>query len=261
MTDRPEERPAAADPIAGAAGSGTAVRPRWTPRLVGTAALALAWFTLPLGFSILLFAWLGEVSDWLRAHGAAGIAIAAGGFAVAAGTGCLPTYAQAVLMGWVFGMAVGLPVSVLGYLGGAVIGWGLSRAVAGDAVRALIDGHPKWGVVRRALVDARPARTVFLVALLRFPPNSPFAFTNLVLAATGVRFWTMAIGSIMGMLPRTAVAAWVGAQAAATGARDLKELMQKQGPWALVVGVALLIGVLWVMQRIGQRALRAAGLA
>ena len=63
-------------------------------------------------------------------------------------------------------------------------------------MRALIDGHPKWGVVRRALVDARPARTVFLVALLRFPPNSPFAFTNLVLAATGVRFWTMAIGSI-----------------------------------------------------------------
>ena len=44
----------------------------------------------------------------------------AGAFAVAAGIGLLPTYAQAVLMGWVFGFGTGTGVSVAGYVGGAV---------------------------------------------------------------------------------------------------------------------------------------------
>jgi uncharacterized membrane protein YdjX (TVP38/TMEM64 family) len=230
------------------------------PRVVMTAVLAAAWFTLPLGVSILLFAHLGEVSDWLRGHGSMGAFVGAGAFAVAAGIGLLPTYAQAVLMGWVFGFVTGTGVSVAGYVGGALIGWSFSRLVAGDSVRALIDRQPRWGVVRAALVEASAPRTAFLVALLRFPPNSPFAFTNLVLAATGVRFLPMIAGSIAGMLPRTAVACWVGAQAASTGAKDLAELMKKQGPMAIVIGVVLLVAALAVMQHIGKRALRAAGI-
>jgi uncharacterized membrane protein YdjX (TVP38/TMEM64 family) len=233
---------------------------RRDPRVIGTALLAVAWFTLPLGFSVLMFAYLGEATEWFRAQGQAGVAIAMVAFAVCAGIGLLPTYAQAVLAGWIFGFATGVPVSVVGYVGGALLGWGLSSAVAGDAIRARIDVHPKWRVVRSALVDASAARTAGLVALLRFPPNSPFAFTNLVLAATGVRFWPMMAGSVAGMLPRTAVAVWVGAQGAATGATNLRELMEKQGLTALVVGVVLLVGVLAVMQHIGTRALRAAGL-
>jgi uncharacterized membrane protein YdjX (TVP38/TMEM64 family) len=70
----------------------------------------------------------------------------------------------------------------------------------------------------------------------------------------------MIAGSIAGMLPRTAVACWVGAQAASTGAKDLAELMKKQGPMAIVIGVVLLVAALAVMQQIGKRALRAAGI-
>lgn len=225
-----------------------------------SAALAAAWFTLPLGFSILLFARLGELTDWLHGHDAAGPWIAAGGFAALAGLGFLPTYAQAVLMGWVFGTAVGIPVSIAGYVGGAAIGYLVSSLAVGDAVTRRIDAHPRWRVVRGALVEASTWRTIGLVALLRFPPNSPFAFTNLVLAASGVRFLPMMAGSVAGMLPRTAIAVWIGAQGSATGAKDLKELMERQGPVALVVGVVLLVAVLAVMQHIGKRALRSAGL-
>jgi hypothetical protein len=52
----------------------------------------------------------------------------------------------------------------------------------------------------------------------------------------------------------------VGAQAASTGAKDLAELMKKQGPMAIVIGVVLLVAALAVMQQIGKRALRAAGI-
>ena len=48
-----------------------APRPGRGMRVVGSAILAVAWFTLPLGISIILFAYLGEVSDWLRGHGPA----------------------------------------------------------------------------------------------------------------------------------------------------------------------------------------------
>ena len=236
-------------------------RARRNPRVLASVALSAAWFTLPALFSIGLFASLGPVSEWLRSHGSAGLVVAAAGFAVTAGLGLMPTYAQAVLMGWVFGTAAGLGVSVVGYVGGAVLGWAVCRAVARDEVRALIDAEPRWRVVRSALVDASQARTVWLVALLRFPPTSPFAFTNMLLAATGVRFGPMIAGSLLGMLPRTAVAAWFGAQGAATGAQDLKDLMQRQGFPAVIVGVVLIVAVLAVMQHIGKRALRAAGLS
>lgn len=45
-----------------------------------------------------------------------------------------------------------------------------------------------------------------------------------------------------------------------TGAKDLAELMKKQGPMAIVIGVVLLVAALAVMQHIGKRALRAAGI-
>ncbi|MBL9140642.1 MAG: VTT domain-containing protein [Phycisphaerae bacterium] len=231
------------------------------PRVIASGLLTVLWFTMPLGVSILLLANLGTVTTWLEEQGGTGIAIAVAVFAGASGLGLLPTYAQAIVVGWVFGFAIGLPVSVAGYLGGAVIGFGISRLVAGESLRALVDQRPKWRVVRQALVEASTWRTIGIVALVRFPPKSPFAFSNLVLAASGVRWSTMIIGSIAGMLPRTALAVAIAAQARSTGAQGLKDLIEDKGLVTVVVGVALLIGVFWVMQQIGVRALKAAGLA
>ena len=231
------------------------------PRLVMGAVLSVAWFTLPLVCSIVLFARLGPLTEWLQGHGDSAPWIAAGLFAACAGLGLLPTYAQAVFAGWVFGTATGTMVAVSGYVGAAVIGYLLCSAVLRDAATQRIDAHPRWRIVREALVDAKPWRTMGIVALLRFPPTSPFAFTNLVLAASGVRFLHMLVGSIVGMLPRTVLAVWIGAQGAATGAKDLSELMDKQGIAAVVIGTASLIAALAVLQHVGKRALRAAGLS
>jgi hypothetical protein len=54
---------------------------------------------------------------------------------------------------------------------------------------------------------------------------------------------------------------WIGAQGAATGAKDLSELMDKQGIAAVVIGTASLIAALAVLQHVGKRALQAAGLS
>jgi uncharacterized membrane protein YdjX (TVP38/TMEM64 family) len=231
------------------------------PRIVLAALLGTAWMVLPLALSVVLLTRLGQVTDELHGQGDRAPWIAAALFAVTTGLGLLPTYAQAVLMGWVFGTLVGIEVSVAGYLGGTVIGYLVSALAVGDAARRAIDAQPRWRVVRTALVEASAPRTAGIVALLRFSPNSPFAITNLLLAASGVRFLPMLLGSIAGMLPRTAFAVWIGAEGAATGAHDLKELMDKQGPLAIVVGVVLLLAVLAILQQVGKRALQAAGLS
>jgi uncharacterized membrane protein YdjX (TVP38/TMEM64 family) len=223
--------------------------------------LALLWFTLPALISIYLLSNIGGVTEFLNGKGDAGILLAAAIFAVTAGLGLLPTYAQSIVVGWVFPFWIALAVAVVGYMGGAILGFGVSRLATGTSVRALIDRKPQWMVVRKALVEASAWRTVGIVALVRFPPNSPFAFTNLVLAASGVKWGPMLLGSLLGMLPRTAIAVFIASQAAATQSKSLGELVEKQGIWAVIAGLAVLVAAFVVLQQIGKRALAAAGLA
>ncbi|MFO0962391.1 MAG: VTT domain-containing protein [Phycisphaerales bacterium] len=237
-----------------------AARPWASPRVIATALLAGLWCTLPLLLSIALFASIESVTGWLHGMGERGPWIAAGIFALAAGAGLLPTYAQSVLAGWVFGFTTGTWVSACGGVVGAVTGYALSRAVAGDAMRTMIDAHPRWGVVRRALTEASFGRTLLVVTLLRFPPNVPFSFANLVFASTGVRFLPMVLGSLVGMLPRTAVAVWIGAQGSASGAKNFGDLVKQEGWTATFIGIGALVVALLILQAIGNRALRAAGL-
>ncbi len=244
-------------------GDPTAASGKTSPRVLFSSVLGLLWMSMPALLSIGLFAYISSVTTWFRAQGEAGPWIGAGVFAVAAGLGLLPTYAQAILAGWIFGFATGLNVAVAGCMLGAVLGFGVSRAVAGEDVQQVIDAKPRWRVARQALVEASTWRTVWLVTLLRLPPSSPFGFTNLVLAATGVQWIPMIMGSLLGMLPRTALAVWVAASAAAaaaeSGVSDPVSLAKERW-WAMLLGVLFLIGVLVIMQRLANQALRKAGL-
>ena len=56
----------------------------------------------PLG-SIILFANINRIGDWLRADGHNGVAVYIAGFAFFAGVALLPTYSSAILGGWAFG--------------------------------------------------------------------------------------------------------------------------------------------------------------
>jgi uncharacterized membrane protein YdjX (TVP38/TMEM64 family) len=94
--------------------------------------LALFWLSAPGIAGLLLLYELGTVSEWLRAHGDAGLLIYAATFMLASGTGLLPTTAQAVLGGWVFGLAKALPAAIVAYSGAALLGLLITRAVAGS---------------------------------------------------------------------------------------------------------------------------------
>jgi len=93
-------------------------------------------------------------------------------------------------------------------------------------------------------------RTLLVVALLRVPPNGPFAMTNLLLAATQVRWAPYLIGSMLGLTPRVAAAVIVGASLSQL---DLRHL-ERGGSAYLSIGISLAVVI--VLGWIANRALR-----
>jgi uncharacterized membrane protein YdjX (TVP38/TMEM64 family) len=218
--------------------------------------LAAIWLIAPAALGFALLASLGAASDWLTSLGSGGPIVFAAIFAVTCGFGLLPTYAQAVLGGWVFGVAIGLPAALVGFVGGSLIGWCIARVVSRRNVEQAIERHKQASVIRAALVGRGFWKTLGIVSLLRIPPNSPFALTNLALAACGVRLPAYLLGTMIGMTPRTAVVIIVSAAAAASGAKDLQSFIADgPGLWVFIGGVVVLIIVLMIIASIAKRAL------
>lgn len=234
------------------------VRLEGRAKYVATPLLVL-WSTAPgiLGFVALGF--IASLNDWIREFGSNAFLVYVLLFAVCSGLGLLPTYAMSLIGGWIFGESEGIAGALLGFVGGALIGYLVSRLAAGDGYRTWLDAKPKARVVREALVESGFWRSLFVVTLLRFPPSSPFAFTNLALAAGGARFVPYIVGTAIGMTPRTVVAVVIAAQAAAAGEQDFMALFAKRR-LETIVGAVLLIAALGLLSAIGKQALKRAGL-
>lgn len=218
-------------------------------------ALGVLWITAPPLVGGYLLVKLGPIGALLNQDPTLGFWAYVAVFAVSAGLGILPTYAQAILGGWVFGMWGGLAGAMLGFTGGAAIGMLFSRVVAGSSVERWIQSHPKARAVTKALVGGSAGKTFGIVALVRLPPNSPFAITNLALGTTGVPFFLALAATVVGMLPRTAVACFFASQAAATGAEDIQTLVREGGWTAFLVGLVAMFAVVAVIGKIASHAL------
>jgi len=211
---------------------------------------ALISATLPAIMGLLLvFVFIQDVGLWLREHETLGIALFILAFAITSGFALLPTFAQAVVGGWAFGLEVGFPAALLGFLGGSMIGYEMGRLTSGDRVVRIIDEHPKWKAVADTLVHSGFVKTLLIVALLRAPPNSPFALTNLVLSATKTRRLPYFLGTATGMAPRTVAYVVIG--------RSAEELSREgidKPTWMIVGGIVSTIIVVVVIGWIANKA-------
>ena len=235
----------------------------WKWRKLGPAGfLGLAWAVLPALLGGLLLVRLGTVGDWLAEDRTQGLLIYTLLFALTAGLGLLPTYAQAVLGGWVFGFVDGTAAALVGFTLAALLGFLIARLVARESVQAALAHHPRASAIRAGLLDRGTLRSTGVVALLRLPPNSPFALANLAFSSSGVAIVPFLVGTLIGMAPRTAVATGFAHAGATSGARDLQSFVS-DGPgwWVLVAGLVLFVIVFQILARLAQGALERAGLA
>ncbi|HYD01603.1 MAG TPA: VTT domain-containing protein, partial [Phycisphaerales bacterium] len=207
---------------------------------------------LPLVGSVALYAYIKPIAEWLRAH-PEGVWIYLAGFIVLGGVALLPTYAQSALGGFAFGAAMGVPLALSGFAGAAVLGYVIAMMASPERVRRVVDRDARAAAVRRVLAGGGYVRQAGIVTLLRLPPTSPFALTNLVLAAAGVKLVPFVVGTLVGMAPRTVVAVVIGA-----GVKELtdsKDFDKAQPAWVWWAGIGVSIAVLAVIMIVAKRTL------
>lgn len=214
--------------------------------------LAVMASVLPALGGFVLLAKIDAVGQWLQSHGSQGKLMYAGGFAVLAGFALLPTYASASLGGWAFGFGTGLALAMVGFLGGSMIGYASGRLASGDRVERLLAENARWKAVRDGLVGGGFWKSLGIVTLVRMPPNSPFALTNLVLSSVRVPIVVYGIGTLLGMLPRTALVVYLASKIQG----EFNEEAATSKPWWMIpVGLVMLFGVLYVLKAVADRAL------
>lgn len=205
----------------------------------------------PLGFAALTAVCAStELPQWMHAHPyySAPLYVI---FFWFAGICTLPTYAYSVLGGWAFGLWMGTAATAVAYLGACVIAFFLAKQLAGDRVEPVLAHYPKLAAVHRALRDASFAKTLFVIGLLRISPASPFAITNIVLGAGGVRFVPFVLGSMFGVLPRTFAVVYVASQLT-----SLNFEMEDKNKWIFfAAGVFATFAVVFVLSRLAQHEL------
>jgi uncharacterized membrane protein YdjX (TVP38/TMEM64 family) len=206
------------------------------------------------GFLVLLN--MGPISDFLRGEAEAGPGRLALGvatytliFIVSAGCGLLPTYSQAILAGYAFGVPIGFAAAWIGFGGASMVGFLIARSFARRRVEREIERNLKARAVRDALLGSGFWRALLIVTLVRMPPNSPFALMNLVLTASGVKKRIFLIGTLVGMAPRTFAAVLIGSQIT-----DWSDVEKPR--WMIIGGIVLTLAVLGVIGTIANNALK-----
>ncbi len=226
-------------------------------RLGAAGPMAAAAAAMPAIGGFVVLGTLGIVGPWLRSHGAEGVALYVVALAVCAGLALLPTYSQAILGGWAFGFATGFPAALGGIFGGAVIGMLVARRAASDDVMKVLASRPEWLAVRNAMVGSGFWKALGMVTLVRLPPNSPFALTNLALGSTRVPWGAALLGTVIGLAPRTAAAVWIAASVQSLAATEAKDAVKERMPeWVVIGGIGLSVVVVVVIGMIATRVMK-----
>jgi uncharacterized membrane protein YdjX (TVP38/TMEM64 family) len=202
-------------------------------RQIGPAGpVALIATVLPAVGALVLFGFARQEVPWLRHHQPLSVIVFAIALAALGGFALVPTYANSLLGGFTFGFPIGFPAVMAGLGGAAMIGYALAHRIVGDRVSRVIHEHPKWELVRNALVGGSTRHVILIVTLLRLSPVLPFETTNVLLASCEVRAFPFLIGTLIGVLPRTAAIVFV-----ASRVRRWEDLSSAGGRWMIVLGI------------------------
>jgi uncharacterized membrane protein YdjX (TVP38/TMEM64 family) len=213
------------------------------------APLGLAALFLPiLGSSLLIF-FISPIGGWLRDHWQVGAVIMWSGIILFCGLSLLPTNVVGVVSGWAFGFPLGLMVLALGVVGASYVSFLLCTRISGDRLIAQLERHPRSKAIHSALLHESKLKATIIVMLLRLSVVMPFAFTNLLLAASRVPFSSFITGTAIGMLPRAIATSYIG-----SGLYEL-DLSNAEDTTVFIIGVIASIVSIVVIAVLSRKAL------
>jgi uncharacterized membrane protein YdjX (TVP38/TMEM64 family) len=166
-------------------------------------------------------------------------------FAALGGLGFMPTHAYSLLGGYAFGFKLGLILALASYLVASLLAYAIARLASGDRVVQIIAENPKSKAVHDALLGSGFGKTLLITVLVRLT-SSPFAITNMVLAATRVNLVAYIVATVVGVAPRTGALVWV---AAMWGFND------KMAKWVTITFTVVTVIVLMIIGYIGNQAI------
>jgi uncharacterized membrane protein YdjX (TVP38/TMEM64 family) len=204
----------------------------------------------PLIGGFVILGLVQQLAPTIRAMGAAGALLYVVSFWALGGFAVVPTYAYSGLAGWTFGINAGFWLAMAAFAGAALVGYGFAVWLGAARARQAIDEQPKWQAVRLALAGQAFWRTVWIVALVRLPPTSPFSFVSYVMAIGRVPLDSYLLGTLAGLAPRTL------AVVVAFANLEQLDFSHPQQAWLRIAGIAATLAVVYVITRIGQRAIR-----
>lgn len=175
--------------------------------------------------------------------------------AVALALALLPATAVAALAGGLFG-PLGILPAVGAYLLACLALFEVVRRFLQPAVQAAVTRSPRGRAAQAELDEA----TFRIVVLSRLSPVLPFALASMLLAVSRVARSTYVVGTLIGMLPRTAAAVAVGVatERAVAGLREGWLPALGDGPLGralLILAALATFGLVWYAGRAIRRAL------
>ncbi len=173
--------------------------------------------------------------------------VGVGGAAV--GFALLPSFFFGALCGYLLSGFWPYITAVGGLAWAILLGLGLGRLFSASFLEVLLQRKPEWWTAYQRLVHTGGPFLPTAIALLRLTPHMPFALTNLACARLPLSLQTTWLSSLVGLLPRTLFAAYIGNQL-----QDWRALLDRQTPpWELFLSVILLALIVYAGRRTAQR--------
>jgi len=193
--------------------------------------------------------------SWLRAAGPSGQLIAITSVVIGIPLG-LPTLWFGAMIGYLFGIAAGIPLALVALPLGATAAFVLTRWLLFDEVRDVVSKRPAL----RATVAAVGEGGWRLVALLRVA--GPHNLLNVILAASPISTRGFVAGTALGGAPSFALAATGGALAPDAAALwQAGKSVGAAGVAVIAVGAMTFVMAIVLVRRSAKRALARAAVA
>jgi len=166
---------------------------------------------------------------------------------------CLPgSFVVTVASGFLFGFVPGTALAVVSGAIGALLVFLWVRAGFGDALRRKMEAGTREGMSARLLATLDRNEFGCLI-LMRVIPVVPFMVANVAPALLGIGMRRFFVTTLIGIVPGTALTAWIGAGAAAalerSGRAEFSPAMAPEVISALVLLAALCLAPLFIRLR------------
>ena len=160
-----------------------------------------------------------------------------------------PTFC-ALVLGYFWGWRT-LPMLFLINMASIYLVYKLVKLVDHERFVVFISQNPKAS----KLMNSIKKDELKIIALAKLSPILPFTFTNFIFALSGAKLRNILLGGFLGMIPRTVMSVWAGAQA-----KEIRRLLEdpNRDNTQQIVLIALIVisafGLIWVINRAVKRA-------